>query len=215
MMVAAAEQLWTACGGNDVIIKTKSYKMTVGTTFQPHLGSSNGSQMTRHFPMNIFSPTSNQHHQLTDTKGLLNGPGQNNCFLNCAVQVSPKLGAFSACADDAIQLNVYVHLMSFRLILRIIPSSSKSTRVRFHKLVKTFVDWLRRLMHRHLSRFHLADETIVCLISIFCWLIYRELDKPENSRSWPESIQIPIDELRVDVHRMWNTRSSSRNQLCC
>lgn len=22
------------------------------------------------------------------TKGLLNGPGQNNCFLNCAVQVS-------------------------------------------------------------------------------------------------------------------------------
>lgn len=23
------------------------------------------------------------------SKGLLNGPGQNNCFLNCAVQVSP------------------------------------------------------------------------------------------------------------------------------
>ena len=37
------------------------------------------------------------HHQIpiqADTpiepssKGLLNGPGQNNCFLNCAVQVS-------------------------------------------------------------------------------------------------------------------------------
>ena len=26
------------------------------------------------------------------SKGLLNGPGQNNCFLNCAVQVSQRLG---------------------------------------------------------------------------------------------------------------------------
>lgn len=26
--------------------------------------------------------------QFTNTKGLLNGPGQNNCFLNSAVQVS-------------------------------------------------------------------------------------------------------------------------------
>lgn len=25
---------------------------------------------------------------IVSTKGLLNGPGQNNCFLNCAVQVS-------------------------------------------------------------------------------------------------------------------------------
>lgn len=25
---------------------------------------------------------------LITTKGLLNGPGQNNCFLNCAVQVN-------------------------------------------------------------------------------------------------------------------------------
>jgi ubiquitin C-terminal hydrolase len=41
--------------------------------------------------MNIFAPLSNQNlqnHHLMDTKGLLNGPGQNNCFLNCAVQVS-------------------------------------------------------------------------------------------------------------------------------
>lgn len=28
---------------------------------------------------------------MTTTKGLLNGPGQNNCFLNCAVQVSNKI----------------------------------------------------------------------------------------------------------------------------
>lgn len=39
---------------------------------------------------NIFAPTQ-PHPHLTDTKGLLNGPGQNNCFLNCAVQVSPRL----------------------------------------------------------------------------------------------------------------------------
>lgn len=41
--------------------------------------------------MNIFAPLPNQNlqnHHLMDTKGLLNGPGQNNCFLNCAVQVS-------------------------------------------------------------------------------------------------------------------------------
>ena len=33
------------------------------------------------------------HHQIfaPNTKGLLNAPGQNNCFLNSAVQVSYKL----------------------------------------------------------------------------------------------------------------------------
>lgn len=39
-------------------------------------------------------------------KGLLNGPGQNNCFLNCAVQVSAK--------DIIILLNGTVKLL-FRL----------------------------------------------------------------------------------------------------
>lgn len=39
-------------------------------------------------------------------KGLLNGPGQNNCFLNCAVQVSAK--------DIIILLNETVKLL-FRL----------------------------------------------------------------------------------------------------
>lgn len=29
------------------------------------------------------------------TKGLLNGPGQNNCFLNCAVQVSQLFTNYS------------------------------------------------------------------------------------------------------------------------
>lgn len=73
--------------------ETKTNKMTVGTTFQPHMASSNQSPMMRNFPMNFFSSPSNlQHHQLTDTKGLLNGPGQNNCFLNCAVQVSSNFG---------------------------------------------------------------------------------------------------------------------------
>lgn len=31
--------------------------------------------------------TSRDSGQFTNTKGLLNGPGQNNCFLNSAVQV--------------------------------------------------------------------------------------------------------------------------------
>ena len=65
--------------------------MTVGTTLQPHLPTSNTPRNPlRNFPLNFFaSPNQNQNHQLlTDAKGLLNGPGQNNCFLNCAVQVS-------------------------------------------------------------------------------------------------------------------------------
>lgn len=52
--------------------------------------------------MNILPPSSyNQHHLISsDTKGLLNGPGQNNCFLNCAVQVSlfVSLFAFTKCS---------------------------------------------------------------------------------------------------------------------
>lgn len=48
------------------------------------------------------------------TKGLLNGPGQNNCFLNCAVQVcvvyiylnnkyySIKYGCVLSCNDESI-----------------------------------------------------------------------------------------------------------------
>ncbi|KAH8273522.1 hypothetical protein KR018_009555, partial [Drosophila ironensis] len=36
-------------------------------------------------PNNLTSPTLEP-----SSKGLLNGPGQNNCFLNCAVQVSLK-----------------------------------------------------------------------------------------------------------------------------
>lgn len=48
-------------------------------------------QNARNFAMNLFASNQNQAHamHLMDTKGLLNGPGQNNCFLNCAVQVSP------------------------------------------------------------------------------------------------------------------------------
>lgn len=33
-------------------------------------------------------PPSRDSVAFTSTKGLLNGPGQNNCFLNSAVQVS-------------------------------------------------------------------------------------------------------------------------------
>lgn len=44
----------------------------------PILTSSNGGHLIN-TPSTITTPTS--------TKGLLNGPGQNNCFLNCAVQV--------------------------------------------------------------------------------------------------------------------------------
>lgn len=39
-------------------------------------------------PISISTPPSRDSMTFTSTKGLLNGPGQNNCFLNSAVQVS-------------------------------------------------------------------------------------------------------------------------------
>lgn len=58
-------------------------KMTVGTIHSHQKQQ----QHQRHF---FAAPSTavNQQYHLMDTKGLLNGPGQNNCFLNCAVQVS-------------------------------------------------------------------------------------------------------------------------------
>jgi hypothetical protein len=79
--------------------------MTVGTNFQPHMAS-NKPPMMRNFPMNFF--TSPNQHQLTDTKGLLNGPGQNNCFLNCAVQVSPNMISCFHYQQRIVQFNVGV-----------------------------------------------------------------------------------------------------------
>lgn len=63
--------------------------MTIGTTLQPQLaGASSNSILSRSFFRSNPFPTASSQNQLLDTKGLLNGPGQNNCFLNCAVQVS-------------------------------------------------------------------------------------------------------------------------------
>ena len=63
--------------------------MTIGTTLQSQLAAaSNNSILSRSFFRSNPFPTSSSQNQLLDTKGLLNGPGQNNCFLNCAVQVS-------------------------------------------------------------------------------------------------------------------------------
>lgn len=49
---------------------------------------------------------------LTTTKGLLNGPGQNNCFLNCAVQVS-NLVYFSKSQASAVFSNTKTIRLSF------------------------------------------------------------------------------------------------------
>lgn len=59
--------------------------MTIGAFHQQQIMMQNSRNYSL---MNIFAPPPNQNHHLMDTKGLLNGPGQNNCFLNCAVQVS-------------------------------------------------------------------------------------------------------------------------------
>jgi hypothetical protein len=71
--------------------------MTVGTNmnFQPHLMATTSNNLTRNFPANFYSTQHQQQQQQQqlqqcDPKGLLNGPGQNNCFLNCAVQVSQQ-----------------------------------------------------------------------------------------------------------------------------
>ncbi|KAH8387294.1 hypothetical protein KR093_006096 [Drosophila rubida] len=46
-------------------------------------------------PNNLTSPTLEP-----SSKGLLNGPGQNNCFLNCAVQVSRPLNIYNIWKHD-------------------------------------------------------------------------------------------------------------------
>lgn len=62
-------------------------KMRTDSALQQPMAS-NIASVTRNFRMNIFGIPTNSNIQLQDTKGLLNGPGQNNCFLNSAVQVS-------------------------------------------------------------------------------------------------------------------------------
>lgn len=63
--------------------------MTVGTYQRQQQQPQQQFMAQRNYGMNFYA--ANQQQQLmTDTKGLLNGPGQNNCFLNCAVQVSFK-----------------------------------------------------------------------------------------------------------------------------
>lgn len=51
------------------------------------------------------------------TKGLLNGPGQNNCFLNCAVQVS-------------IMLMFYLFSIHFSVLLKAILCSNIREKIR-------------------------------------------------------------------------------------
>lgn len=64
--------------------------MTVGTFHsQQQTQQHTMMQNLRNCATNFYGPQPvNQQYHLLDTKGLLNGPGQNNCFLNCAVQVS-------------------------------------------------------------------------------------------------------------------------------
>ena len=59
--------------------------MTIGAFYQQQLLMQNSRNYST---MNVFASTPQNSINLVDTKGLLNGPGKNNCFLNCAVQVS-------------------------------------------------------------------------------------------------------------------------------
>ncbi|XP_013386619.1 uncharacterized protein LOC106156068 isoform X1 [Lingula anatina] len=45
-------------------------------------------------PETVWSPSSRMSMSITNSKGLLNGPGENNCFLNSAVQVLWHLDVF-------------------------------------------------------------------------------------------------------------------------
>lgn len=71
-------------------LTTSNTKMTIGAYQQQQILMQNS--------RNIFAPS--QPHHLTDTKGLLNGPGQNNCFLNCAVQVSSTTFTEMFCSNS-------------------------------------------------------------------------------------------------------------------
>ncbi|XP_033333800.2 ubiquitin specific peptidase echinus isoform X1 [Megalopta genalis] len=53
-----------------------------------------GNQPSDQIQTSQKSPASDHNNSFTSTKGLLNGPGQNNCFLNSAVQVLWHLDIF-------------------------------------------------------------------------------------------------------------------------
>ncbi|KZC09920.1 Inactive ubiquitin carboxyl-terminal hydrolase 54 [Dufourea novaeangliae] len=53
-----------------------------------------GNQATGQIQSAQKSPSNDHNNSFTSTKGLLNGPGQNNCFLNSAVQVLWHLDIF-------------------------------------------------------------------------------------------------------------------------
>lgn len=59
---------------------------TTAVMCEPYRAAPSYGGVEQHSPAALFAP---------NTKGLLNAPGQNNCFLNSAVQVSePHLGSF-------------------------------------------------------------------------------------------------------------------------
>jgi hypothetical protein len=66
-------------------IKYNSSSDLVGVTSQ---------EQTAKYNLLMNMPPSRESVSFTSTKGLLNGPGQNNCFLNSAVQVSQRLSFF-------------------------------------------------------------------------------------------------------------------------
>lgn len=80
--------------------------MTVGS-FHTHQQTQQHTMMQnlRNYATNFYGPPPvNQQYHLMDTKGLLNGPGQNNCFLNCAVQVS----VFDLFTIRYADMNIYI-----------------------------------------------------------------------------------------------------------
>ncbi|OAD58821.1 hypothetical protein WN48_10366 [Eufriesea mexicana] len=65
-----------------------------------------GSQANGQIQSAQKSPSNDHNTSFTSTKGLLNGPGQNNCFLNSAVQNSNTILASHALCECNLSVNV-------------------------------------------------------------------------------------------------------------
>lgn len=68
-------------------METKMSASSTLATSSPLIGLNRNLNLNlRSNPIPIQNPLLDESN--VSSKGLLNGPGQNNCFLNCAVQVS-------------------------------------------------------------------------------------------------------------------------------
>lgn len=105
-------------------------------------------------PNNLTSPTLEP-----SSKGLLNGPGQNNCFLNCAVQVSLlSLQIFSKKSNENFN---YLWILYSVIIINLVLLLWCQSHTRITHLMNNLVLLIKKLLARKITG--LISHNLICL----------------------------------------------------